>query len=267
MKSIIGVFDTIDEAQRAASELRESGIDPQYITVLAPGSPEQAWNRVPLSGTEQSGMGEAMGGVVGGAVGAAAGAPLGAALASLILPGVGPIVAIGIAGAALLGLGGAAAGVAAGKALEDHMFTGVPEDEVFFYEDALRRGHAVTIAFAHDEKQADAARCAMADADAESVDAARESWWLGVRDAEKEHYEADGANFGHDEHSYRHGFEAALRPSMRSKTYAQAADDLRAHYKDADSTCFRRGYERGHAHLNEILADREAPWLKEQQLP
>jgi hypothetical protein len=267
MKSIVGVFETIDTARRAADELRESGIDPQYITVLAPGSPEEAWNRVPLSGTEQPGMGEAVGGVVGGAVGAAAGAPLGAVLASLILPGVGPIVAIGIAGAALLGLGGAAAGVAAGRALEDHMFTGVPEDEVFFYEDALRRGHAVVIAFAHDEKQADAARCALADGGAETIDAARESWWLGVRDAEKEHYEADGADFGHDEHSYRHGFEAALRPSLRGKTYEQAADDLRADYPDAGSACFRRGYERGRAHFNEVAADQEAPWIKEQQIP
>src|ERR1700722_14753777 len=97
MESIVGVFESLATARRAADALVAVGIQHKYITVLAPGSPEEAWDRVPQSGTEQSGMGEAVGGVVGGAVGVAAGAPLGAALASLLLPGVGPIVGLGIA--------------------------------------------------------------------------------------------------------------------------------------------------------------------------
>ncbi len=49
------------------------------------------------------GMGKAMGGAVGGALGAAGGATLGAAATSLLVPGVGPVTAGGIIGAALLG--------------------------------------------------------------------------------------------------------------------------------------------------------------------
>src|SRR5437660_825390 len=119
MKSVVAVFDSLDAARSAAASLWEAGIDPKAISVLAPGSPEEAWEHVPQSGTEQPGMGGAVGGLVGGAVGAAAGAPAGAALASLLLPGIGPIVAIGIAGAAVLGAGGAAAGIAAGQAIEN----------------------------------------------------------------------------------------------------------------------------------------------------
>jgi hypothetical protein len=252
MKSIVGVFENFSAARFAAESLTTVGVDPRSIRLFAPGSPEEVWNRVPQAGTEQPGMGQAVGGMVGGAVGVAAGAPLGAALASLLLPGVGPIVAVGIAFAAILGAGGVAAGAAAGKSLEDHIFTGLPEDEVFFYEDALRRGHAVVIAFATDEEQMEAGGRVLQQAGAESLNAARESWWLGIRSAEKEHYESHGEDFHRDERDYRAGFEAALRPSMRGVSYEQALESLRKDYADAATTCFRLGYERGHAHFNKL---------------
>ena len=47
-------------------------------------------------------------------------------------------------------------------------------------------------------------------AGAESIDAARESWWLSLRDAEEAHYQTTGGNFQTDEANYRRGFEAAL---------------------------------------------------------
>ena len=252
MESIVGVFESLATARRAADALVAAGVQPKYITVLAPGSPAEVWDRVPQSGTEQPGMGEAVGGMLGGAVGVAAGAPLGAALASLLLPGVGPVVAIGIAAAAILGAGGVAAGAAAGKRLEDHLFTGLPEDEVFFYEDALRRGRAVLIAFTEDEKHQARVHYLLQESGAESLDAAREGWWLGLRNAEQQHCQGDGADFEGDEHSYRDGFEAALRPSMRGKTYEEALELLRQHYPDASDTLFRRGYERGRTHFNNL---------------
>ena len=252
MKSIVGVFNTFSSARLAAESLTTIGVDPRSIRLLAPGSPEEVWDRVPQSGTEQPGMGEAVGGMVGGAVGIAAGAPLGAALASLLLPGVGPIVAVGIAFAAVLGAGGVAAGAAAGKSLENHLFTGLPEDEVFFYEDALRRGRAVVIAFANDDEQMEAAGRVLEQGGAESLNAARESWWLGMRSAEKEHYESHSEDFHRDERSYRQGFEAALRPAMRGVSYEEALESLRQHYPDASETCFRRGYERGQAHFGNL---------------
>jgi hypothetical protein len=253
MKSIVGVFENLSAARRAAGSLTNVGISSQAITVLAPGSSEAEWNRLPTAGTEQPGMGEAVGGMVGGAIGVAAGAPIGAALASLMLPGVGPVVAAGIAVAAVLGTGGVVAGVAAGKSLENHIFTGLPEDEIYFYEDALRHGHSLVIAFTGDEDRMDAARRVLEQSGAESLNAARESWWLGIRSAEKEHYESHSEDFQQDERSYRNGFEAALRPAMRGLAYEDALESLRRHYPDAVQAAFRRGYERGQTHLDRAV--------------
>ena len=139
-------------------------------------------------------MGSAMGGAVGGALGVAGGMHIGATLASLLVPGVGPVLAAGVIGAALLGAGGAAAGAAAGGALEDSI-EGLPHDELFVYEDALRQGRSVVIVVTQDEAQADTARGVLAQAGAESVDAARESWWVGLRDAEEEEYTGQGGDF------------------------------------------------------------------------
>src|SRR5258705_4300099 len=110
-------------------------------------SAERVEGAVPIDDTEQPGMGAAMGGTVGGAMGVAGGASLGAAAASLLVPGVGPVIAGGILGAALLGVGGTAAGIAAGGALEKELVSGLPHDELYLYEHALREGNSVVIAF------------------------------------------------------------------------------------------------------------------------
>ncbi|MBD0327220.1 MAG: hypothetical protein ICV68_12360, partial [Pyrinomonadaceae bacterium] len=204
---------------------------------------------VPTSDTEQPGMGNAVGGVVGGAMGAAGGMTLGAAAASLLVPGVGPIMAAGIIGAALFGAGGAAAGMAAGGALEGNIAQGLPHDELFVYEDALRQGKSVVIGVTDDETQIEAGRTVLAQSGAESLDAARESWWVGMRDAEEEEYTGQGKDFSTDEPFYRRGFEAALHPQRRGKTFDESAESLRERFKDDyEHEAFRRGYERGQAY-------------------
>ena len=57
---------------------------------------------------------------------------------------------------------------------------------------------------------------------AESLDDAREQWWVGLRDAEKEHYSQQGQDFARDEKEYRLGFEAALHLPTRGSAYEQA---------------------------------------------
>ena len=87
------------------------------------------------------------------------------------------------------------------------------------YEDALRQGRSVLIAEAKDEAQAAEMREILTAAHAESIDKARHMWWLGVRDEEKEKYDAAGGNFERDEASYQKGFEAALHLNHRGKTF------------------------------------------------
>jgi hypothetical protein len=241
VESVVGIFRSAEPARRAAEAIARKGVSRESVSVLTPGSSEaEIHSRVATSDTEGSGMGKAVGGVVGGA----AGMGLGAAAASLLIPGVGPVVATGVLALALFGGAGAVGGAIAGGALEEKLSRGLPKDELYLYEDALRRGHSVVFALV-EEKEADIVRRALEAEGAESLDAARESWWVGIRDVEKADYERDGGDFAAAEPAYRQGFEAAMRPRFRGRSFEQASKDLRdlcpEYHGQKD---FQRGYER-----------------------
>jgi hypothetical protein len=246
MSTVAGIFRSRADAERAVENLRSAGIANDHLNLLTPGTTDQELeSSVPTTETEQPGMGSALGGTVGGALGVAGGMHIGAALASLLVPGVGPVLAAGVIGAALLGAGGAAAGAAAGGAMEDSV-EGLPHDELYVYEDALRQGRSVVLVVADDDARAETARGVLTQAGVESIDAARESWWVGLRDAEEEEYRNAGGDFKADEPLYRRGFEAAQHPHARGKSFEEAGTRLRERYSDAyESDAFRRGYERG----------------------
>jgi hypothetical protein len=156
--------------------------------------------------------------------------------------------------AAVLGAGGAATGAAVGGSLEDSMARGLPHDELFVYEDALRRGRSVVVAVADDDARADTARGIISQAGAESVDAAREDWWVGLRDAEEAEYTVDGGDFSVDEPVYRKGFESALHPSGRGRSYDEDAARLRECFgAECEEGAFRHGYERGRRYHEELV--------------
>jgi hypothetical protein len=123
---------------------------------------------------------------------------------------------------------------------------------LFVYEDALRRGRTVILVEAEDEERADAARGVLSQAGAESLDAAREEWWVGLRDAEEAEYDVEGSDFGADEPTYRRGFEAALHPASRGRSFEEDAERLRECFgEQCDAGAFRRGYERGQRYHRE----------------
>ncbi len=255
MEPVTGVFRTSEEARRAAGQLRRSGFRADEVNLLMPGASEQEIHSIPVSETEQPGVGTAIGGVVGAAVGLAGGFELGLAATALI-PGVGPVLAVGAVGAALAGIGGAAGGAALGKMVERHDTGGIPADEIFFYEDALRQGKSLVVVLTRGLENADRAHQILAEGRAESIDAAREDWWIGLRDAEEEHYRALGENFAKDHDEYRAGFEAGLRRECRGKTVDEARECLKEHYPDVwGSKAFRAGFERGMAHRERVEAD------------
>jgi len=108
------------------------------------------------------------------------------ATVTAVVPGIGPVFAAGLVAAALLGLGGAVAGAAAGKALEDHLATGISADEVEFYQSALRQGRLVVVASADTETQAEDVHAILQAFGAESIDPAEHDPWIGLREP---HYE------------------------------------------------------------------------------
>jgi hypothetical protein len=254
----VGIFTSQVAAERGAERLRALGIAPQHINFLIPGASKEQLAQVPTIETEPPGIGPAIGGVVGGAVGASSGL-LAPTIISTLIPGIGTITAIGLAALGIIGaVGGALAGAAAGAALENAMSDGIPKDELFVYKDALRQGRTVLIALADDTEQAEAARQALAQAGAESLDAGRDRWWLGLRDAEAEAYTAQGGNFTQDEAVYRRGFEAAQHVEGGGKPYREVVGYLRVRYVDVcDTDAFRRGYERGRAYYEGLKEKRQ----------
>lgn len=254
METVSGIFSSRAGAEEAIRELHSLGIPNDRIALLTPGmSDERVESTVPTSDTEQPGMGKAMGGTVGGAMGVAGGATLGAAAASLLVPGVGPVIAGGILGAAVLGLGGTVTGMAAGEALEKELADGLPHDELYVYEDALRKGRSVVIAFLDEGGAIYAAQSALAGAGAESIDDARESWWIGLRDAEAAEYHTSSRNFQTDEASYRRGFEAALK----ARGNGSAATGASSPDEEANEA-FRRGHERGQRYQRSLREKHKA---------
>jgi hypothetical protein len=249
METVAGIFRSREQAERVLAALKENGVlDHEKLLMLTPDATQAKIAAVPTDEGEQPGMGSAIGGVVGGAAGLAAGA----ALSNLVLPGVGPILTLSLAAAG--GVGGVALGAAGGSAAERTLSTGLPKDEMFFYEDALRCGRSVVIASAESDNGADAARAIMESHGAESVDAARERWWIGIRDAEAERYcGATPEQSAQREKIFRAGFEAALQPDMRNKPLNKARARLRQRYPDiCDNEVFHRGYERGRRHLRTV---------------
>ena len=254
MTPTIGIFTERAAAERAIADLRAAGLPPKCIRVLVPGHSDGEVSTLPTSEAEQPGIGKAVGGVIGGAVGAMTGAELGAAAAaSALLPVAGPAIAVGLVGAVLLTIGGAAAG----GAMERTLAEGLPKDELYLYEDALRRGHAIVVVTTADIGEQKRAAETLQAAGAESVDAARKQWWIGLRDAEGVEYRSKGLDFERDELTYREGFEAAVVVLARGVGERGAVKLLRERYPSTyRTTAFRRGYERGRAYRERRLAER-----------
>src|ERR1700747_3238981 len=96
MKNVVGVFKSRSDAERGAAELGPLEISKDKLNILTPEVTEREIAAVKTVAGEQPGMGAAMGAVVGGAIGIAGGAGLAPAVASLLVPGVGPVLGIGV---------------------------------------------------------------------------------------------------------------------------------------------------------------------------
>jgi hypothetical protein len=205
-------------------------------------------------------MGAAIGALIGGGVGITGGS-----LLIALVPGIGPITALGLLGAAILGAAGATVGAVAGGKVEASMTEGLPHDEIFVYEDALRKGRNVVVAMADDEDSAASVREVLRADGAETIDDAREQWWIGLRSAEESHYSRSGRNFAEDEKYFRMGFEAALHAKTRCMEFDQVSGEMNAALEDVQREFpgvdveepFTHGYRRGREHYQELCNEQK----------
>jgi hypothetical protein len=136
-KTVIGLFETQPEANRAADELIQEGFRPDQIGVIAGhelSHPEDHVNATENSeGKVINAVGKGL--AVGGGLGAVAGG-----LASLLIPGVGPVLVGGALATTFLGAG---LGASVGGVMAGLMKAGVDESDARLFGEALRHGGVV----------------------------------------------------------------------------------------------------------------------------
>ncbi|MFA5881597.1 MAG: general stress protein [Eubacteriales bacterium] len=140
-KTVIGVFSSRDQAEKAVAELRSKGFEKE-ISILAKDEKrniDSDENSVMFGAGDTVSGGATTGGVLGGIAGLAIGA------GTLAIPGLGPIIAAGpIAGM----LSGAATGGIAGGLVD----WGIPKERGKYYENKVKEGNIVATIKSSDDK-------------------------------------------------------------------------------------------------------------------
>lgn len=150
--AVVGLFDGPEPAQRAIRALKAAGFSDREIGVVMRdlGSGRELLDVAEDGGTtdgaaDGAATGAATGGIVGGLLGL---------LGSLLLPGVGPIVAGGVLGSALVGAG---AGAATGGVIGGLVGLGVSADDARHFDRGFRQGGILVSVNAEGERAETAA--------------------------------------------------------------------------------------------------------------
>ncbi len=187
MKTVIGLFDDFQTAQNAVQSLVNRNFSRDDISVAAnntaAGINADTLENAPQGEGRKEAMAEGAktGAGTGAVIGTGVGGVLGllASLGTIWIPGIGPIVAAGPLVATLTGAGiGAAAGAAVGGLVGALTQVGVPEHDAHFYAEAVRRGSALVIVRAEDNRVDDIAEV-LSEHGAVDVDKRREFFMRG----------------------------------------------------------------------------------------
>lgn len=175
-KTIVGSFDSFEEAQEVFRDLQQSGFSRDDISIIAnnaSGRMRGTAGDLPPDAPatlSDTGSGAATGAAAGGVLGGAAGLVVG--LMGLAIPGIGPIVAAGPLAAALAGAG---VGAVAGGLIGGLTDAGVSEEDANYYAESVRRGGALVTVRA-DESRADEAARIMRSHGAVDIERRAEQW-------------------------------------------------------------------------------------------
>jgi anti-sigma B factor antagonist len=156
METAIGVFTSRDHAEDAVKELRERGVPQESIVFLT------------RSESDANNLAKEFGAYVGGFAGGAAGMTAGVLAATLLLPGVGTVFALGFGAAALLGVAGAGAGATASSAATHDAITPQPataeksSEDIAFFREVLKEGRSLIVVRTESKELASSA-CAVLD--------------------------------------------------------------------------------------------------------
>jgi heat induced stress protein YflT len=172
MKTVVGLFEYYQDAERAVNELNNRGFGKTDISVAAR---DRALQDQVIGSKEQAVAESAGAGAIGGtAVGGIAGLLVG--IGALTIPGIGPVLAAGPLAAAIGStLAGAGIGAAAGGLIGALVGLGIPEEDAHFYAEGVKRGGVLVTVRTSDDRAHEALRI-LRDANATDVNARRDEW-------------------------------------------------------------------------------------------
>jgi hypothetical protein len=191
MKTVVGVYDDLEEARDVVDDLVEAGTPRDDISLVTRdvtgeyGEYLDEYDAVDESEIAEGAAEAAVGGaVVGGLTGVLVG------LGALAVPGLGPVIA---AGPIAAGLTGAGVGAVTGGLLGALVEWGIPEEEAEYYAESVRRGSTLVAVRVADTEMDDVVTI-MNDYDAVDVERRAQYWreeedWQGY-DADAEPFDA-----------------------------------------------------------------------------
>lgn len=137
MRTVVGLFDYIEDAESAVIRLEAAGINRHDISVMADETRRHAtqFNEGSASAAEDKGEVIAVDAAAGAALGGATGLLM--ALTGLVIPGFGPIVA---AGWLVSTLAGAAVGAGVGGLVGALTGAGIPLEDAIYYKEGIKAG-------------------------------------------------------------------------------------------------------------------------------
>jgi hypothetical protein len=138
---VTGLFKDRDSAERAYRSVSDRGYNASDVNLAMSDDTRKRYFSTASAATElgnKAAEGAGVGGAIGGTVGAIA-AAIAAVGTSLVIPGLGLV----IAGPAAAALAGAGAGAAAGGIIGALVGWGIPEERIKHYESGIKEGGIV----------------------------------------------------------------------------------------------------------------------------
>lgn len=151
MRTVVALFDKIEDAQRAVMALTDHGFIRDNINMIASDADSTYAQNLDAMKHEDVSGGAATGAGIGAVIGGLSGLLVG--LGALMIPGIGPVLAAGPIVSALAGAGvGAVAGGLVGALVD----MGIPEEHAQYYAEGIRRGGTLVSVRSEDERAEEA---------------------------------------------------------------------------------------------------------------
>jgi uncharacterized protein (TIGR02271 family) len=264
-RTAVGYFRDRAAADAAYDDLVSSGFGRDDVSIMGRGRE----GGTGLADDDHVGAGEgaAVGGITGLLIGAAA----------MLIPGIGPIVAVGPLAAGLAGaVTGGVTGVVVGGITGALTDAGVDHDTATYYDERFKQGGYLLTVRAHDmeyekarmilERHGGDVRSGTGSGSMATTDTAT-GWntaMPGYRSRWQERYGASGDRWDDLEPAYRYGYEMHSSPRYRGRAWSEAEPELR---RDWETRYRDRPWDRFGSHVRETWDDDDRSMrLKEERL-